>query len=84
MALANAAFAQVFDPGPSDPASFDTVINLSTTFTIGGSSSVSGNTQVNVGNDGSIGSSFDANFGSEVNITGGTVGGASMPTLVAR
>jgi len=62
------AQSQVFDPGPSDPALFTTVINLPPDPDIGGSESISGSTQLNVSDGGSVGSSFNANSGSEVNI----------------
>ena len=68
------AQSQVFDPGPSDPALFTTVINLPPDPDIGGSESISGSTQLNVSDGGSVGSSFNANSGSEVNISGGTLG----------
>ena len=70
------AQSQVFDPGPSDPALFTTVINLppDPDPDIGGSESISGSTQLNVSDGGSVGSSFNANSGSEVNISGGSVG----------
>ena len=67
------AQSQVFDPGPSDPALFTTVINLPPDPDIGGSESISGSTQLNVSDGGSVGSSFNANSGSEVNISGGDV-----------
>jgi len=65
------AVAQVFDPGPSDPTLFDTVINLPAdqsdiSGSIGG---VAGQTtQLNVVDGGSVGGDFRANSGSEVNI----------------
>jgi len=70
------ASGQVFDVGPSDPALFDTVINVpadqpSISGSVGGNAST---TQLNLAGGGAIGDSFDANSGSEVNISGGTVG----------
>ena len=68
------AQAQFFDPGPSDPALFTTVINLPPDPDIGSFESIDDGTQLNVGDGGSVGSGFEANSGSEVNISGGTVG----------
>ena len=68
------AQAQVFDPGPSDPALFTTVINLPPDPNIGYFESIDDGTQLNVGDGGSVGADFAANSGSEVNISGGTVG----------
>ena len=68
------AQAQFFDPGPSDPALFTTVINLPPDPDIGSFESIDDGTQLNVGDGGSVGADFAANSGSEVNISGGTVG----------
>jgi len=71
--------AQVFDLGPSDPALFDTVINLPTDPNIGdnqtiGAAGANGlSTQLNI-SGGSVGSNFSANFNSEINISGGSIG----------
>ena len=72
--------AQIFDPGPSDSALFDTVLNLpgdeaiitgADNETIGG---IAGQTtQLNVDTGGTVGDEARA-IDSEVNITGGTVG----------
>ena len=73
--------AQVFDSGPSDPALFDTVINVPPDPDIfsnfGSPNSVGGDgttTQLNIFDDGSVGSAFEVNSGVEVNISGGTLG----------
>lgn len=72
------AAAQVNGPGPSDPALFDTVVDLPPDPSIGNFESIGGisgqTIQLNVMDDGSVGIDFVANFGSEVNISGGTVG----------
>ena len=68
------AQGQVFDPGPSDPALFTTVINLPPDPDIGNRESIDAGTQLNVDDGGSVGFDFAANSGSEVNISGGTVG----------
>ena len=72
--------AQVFDSGPSDPALFDTVINIPTDLDIGISQSVGGDgstTQINVFDGGSVGGSLNANSGIELNIRGGSLGAFS-------
>ena len=78
LAIPTFANAQVNGSGPSDPALFDTVINLPPEPDIGDSQSIGGifgqTTQVNVMDGGSVGTFFDANSGSEVNISGGAVG----------
>ena len=69
--------AQVFDPGPSDPALFDNVINVPTDPDIGSFEVIGGDgltTQLNVSDGGLVGSFFDARSGAEVNISGGSVG----------
>ena len=72
------ANAQVNGPGPSDPALFDTVINLPPDPNIGNFESIGGffgdPTQLNVMDGGSVGNAFNADSGSEVNISGGIVG----------
>ena len=73
--------AQVFDSGPSDPALFDTVMNVPTDpdIPIGSSSGDDGlTTQVNISDGGSIGSFFNALSGSEINISGGSIGNAFL------
>ena len=72
--ISETAQGQVFDPGPSDPGLFTTVINLPPDPNIGNFESIDAGTQLNVGDGGTVGSGFDANSGSEVNISGGTVG----------
>ena len=72
--ISETAQGQVFDPGPSDPALFTTVINLPPDPNIGDFESIDDGTQLNVDDGGSVGSDFAANSGSEVNISGGTVG----------
>jgi len=71
--FSSSASAQVFDPGPSDPALFSNVINLPPDPDLGDFTTLLG-TQVNVSDGGAIGSNFFADFGTEVNISGGTVG----------
>ena len=75
--FASPTAAQVFDLGPSDPAFFDTVINLPDDPNIGEDQSVGGGDlliQLNISNGGSIGDLFSANNRSEVNLSGGSVG----------
>ena len=75
--FASPVTAQVFDLGPSDPAFFDTVINLPTDPDIGDAQSVGGGDlliQLNIAIGGNVGDQFDANNRSEVNISGGVVG----------
>lgn len=74
LAFVDGAYGQVFDSGPSDPALFNTVINLPTDPDIGDSGSISSGTQLNVATGGSVGSDFDSSTGSEVNVTGGNLG----------
>ena len=78
LAIPTFANAQVNGSGSSDPALFDTVINLPPEPDIGDSQSIGGvdgaTTQLNVRDGGSVGGVFDAFFGSEVNISGGSVG----------
>ena len=70
----NVVQAQVFGSGPSDPALFDTVINLPPDTNIGDYSAIIGSgTQVNVADGGSVGVFVDAQSGSEVNISGGNL-----------
>lgn len=74
--LAIPATAQVFDVGPSDPALFDTVINLPPEPNIGSGQSIGGDgqtTQVNLADDGFINSSFDVLAGAELNVSGGRI-----------
>ena len=74
--FASPATAQVFDPGPSDPALFDNVVNIPTDPDIDSFQSIGGDgltTQLNVGDGGTVGFGFSANSGSEVNISGGDV-----------
>lgn len=80
--LAVPAAAQVFDPGPSDSALFDTVINLPPDPDIGSGQSIGGEqdtegnplfTQVNLGDGGFINSSFDVREGAELNVRGGRI-----------
>ena len=68
------AQSQVFDPGPSDPALFTTVINLPPDPDIGAGESISGSTQLNVSDGGRVQNDFTVNSGSEVNISDGSVG----------
>ena len=75
--LSSPVAAQVFDSGPSDPALFDTVINVPTAPNIGDSQSIGGDglsTQLNIFDGGSVGQFFEAKSDSEVNISGGDVG----------
>ncbi len=66
---------QVFDPGPSDPALFDTVIDLPPTPNLGGNIGGDGmTTQVNVADGGRLTGSTDILAGAEVNLIGGSVG----------
>ena len=78
LAIPTLAKAQVNGPGPSDPALFDTVINLPPEPDIGSFETIGGvdgeTTQLNVMGFGTVDVSFDAESGSEVNISGGTVG----------
>ena len=68
------ASAQVFDPGPSDPTLFTTVLNVPGDELPGNVGGVAGSfTQVNIANDGSTGRGFNANDDSEVNINGGSI-----------
>ena len=60
------AQAQFFDPGPSDPALFTTVINLPPDPDIGSFESIDDGTQLNVGDGGAVGFGFNANSGSAV------------------
>ncbi len=74
--LVSPAYGQVFDPGPSDSALFDTVIDLPPEPNIGSSQSIGGDgqtTQVNLADDGFIGSVFDVRAGAELNMTGGRI-----------
>lgn len=73
IALSLPTLAQVFDPGPSDPALFDTVINLPADPNIGDGGAIDNLTQLNVADGGSVGVDFTANTGSEVNVLGGGV-----------
>ena len=70
--------AQVFDPGPSDPALFDIVFSLPPDPNIGNGEALGGVTgqtiQLNISEGGEIGSSFDALLSIEVNISGGNIG----------
>ena len=68
------AQSQVFDPGPSDPALFTTVINLPPDPDIGAGESIGGSTQLNVSDGGRVQNDFTVNSGSEVNISDGSVG----------
>ena len=79
LAVPKAIQAQVFGSGPSDPALFDTVINLPPAPDIGNFESIDSGTQLNVAAGGTVGRNFDAHSGSEVNISGGTVDRFSMP-----
>ncbi len=71
--------AQVNGLGPSDPALFDTVINLPPDPDIDSVESIGGvigqTIQLNVMDGGTVGQFFRANTGSEVNISGGDVEG---------
>ena len=73
------AKAQVNGPGPSDPALFDTVLNLpdDQIFFVDSIGNASGDAvptiQFNVREGGFVGGDFDAYSGSEVNIIGGVV-----------
>lgn len=70
------AMSQVFEPGPSDSALFDTVINLPPAPDIGSGQSIGGDgqtTQVNLGDGGFINSSFDVRSGGELNMSGGRI-----------
>ncbi|MEQ8850114.1 hypothetical protein [Botrimarina sp.] len=74
--LALPAGAQVFEAGPSDPALFDTVIDLPPAPNIGSGQSVGGDgqtTQLNLGDGGFINSSFDVLAGAELNVSGGRI-----------
>lgn len=74
--LAMPAAAQVFNPGPSDSALFDTVIDLPPAPNIGSGQSIGGDgftTQVNLDDDGFINSSFDVLGGGELNVRGGRI-----------
>lgn len=74
--LALPAAAQVFGPGPSNSALFDTVINLPPAPNIGSGQSIGGDgqtTQVNLGDGGFINSSFDVLSGGELNVSGGRI-----------
>ncbi len=78
--IASTVSAQVFDPGPSDPNLFDTVLNIPPDPSIGDDQSIESSTQLNLYDGGSIGLFFNAGSpdGSssnvEANIFGGTVG----------
>ena len=75
--FASPVTAQVFDLGPSDPAFFDTVVNLPADSNIGDDASVGGGDlliQLNVDDGGNVGSNFESNNRSEVNISGGSIG----------
>lgn len=65
--------AQVFDPGPSDPALFDTVINVPSDPDLAGDYVVPPGFQINLFHGGNIGPGLQPLSGSEVNISGGTV-----------
>ena len=68
--------AQVFDSGPSDPAMFTAVLNISDDSSITGIGAIPDLTlQVNIAAGGSLGNFFTAEEGIEVNINGGAVGG---------
>lgn len=72
----SSAIGQVFDPGPSDSALFDTVINLPPAPNIGFGQSIGGDgqtTQVNLDDGGFINSSFDVLTGGELNMIGGRI-----------
>lgn len=74
--LALSATAQVLGPGPSDPALFDTVIDLPPAPNIGSGQSIGGDgqtTQLNLSDDGFINSSFDVLAGAELNVSGGRI-----------
>lgn len=75
--LASPVAAQVFDSGPSDPALFDTVINVPTDPNIGDDESIGSDgltTQLNLSDGGDVGNRVTVQSGSEVNISGGEVG----------
>lgn len=74
--LALPAAAQVFGPGPSDPALFDTVIDLPPAPNISSGQSIGGDgqtTQLNLSDDGFISSFFDVLAGAELNMSGGRI-----------
>lgn len=75
--FASPVAGQVFDSGPSDPALFDSVIDLPPAPDIAELSEVGGDgltTQLNIFGGGSVEFGFDALAGSEVNIRDGDVG----------
>ena len=75
--FASPVAAQVFDSGPSDPALFDTVINVPTDPNIGADESIGSDgltTQLNLSDGGDVGNRVTVQSGSEVNISGGEVG----------
>lgn len=67
------AMAQVFDPGPSDPALFDVVVNVPPDPNVGPLHGSEG-TQLNVFDGGVVDFGYRARTGSEINIIGGIVG----------
>jgi len=79
--LAAPVNAQIFDSGPSDPASFDNVFNLP-----GGSfnPSAGGSTQLNVFDGGTIGSGGFTINGIELNVSGGNVGSGGFTARLSE
>jgi len=76
--FASPVAAQVFDSGPSDPALFDTVINVPTDPNIGDDESIGSDgltTQLNLSDGGDVGNRVTVQSGSEVNISGGAMSG---------
>ena len=73
--------AQIFDSGPSDPASFDNVFNLP-----GGSfnPSAGGSTQLNVFDGATIGSGGFTINGIELNVSGGNVGSGGFTARLSE
>ena len=79
--LAAPVNAQIFDSGPSNPASFDNVFNLpGDSF----NSSAGGSTQLNVFDGGTIGSGGFTINGIELNVSGGNVGSGGFTALLSE
>ena len=79
--LAAPVNAQIFDSGPSNPASFDNVFNLpGDSF----NSSAGGSTQLNVFDGGTIGSGGFTINGIELNVSGGNVGSGGFTARLSE
>lgn len=73
--FASSANGQVFDPGPSDPALFDNVINLPADMpSFSGTLGDGPTEQLNVSDGGSVTDLAKIRVGGEINMTDGSIG----------